>query len=593
MVAIAAILAVAAWLRARALDFGLPAVYNQDEVAILSRALAFAKGDLNPHNFLYPSFYFYVLFGWAGLRFAVARLTGAVPSLDAFQTAFFVDPTGVYLAGRWLSVACGVVTVAATWWLGRRLFGRAAGLAAALFLAVAPIAVRDAHYVKHDVPVTLAIVAAMIAMVGLVETSRTAGRVSAARLLLAGAACGVAFSTHYYTVFLALPLAAAVVWSSNDWRSACRGLATAAAAASVVFFALSPFLLPELGTAVADISANRAIVVDRAVAGRLGPFASAGAYMRMLAGDAAGWPVAALALAGVPLLWRLDRRKAVLLLLFPLAFLAFISNTVPATRYLNPILPSLTVLAGVSVATIAERQVRARTRVAVALMLVAAIPGLWQSIRVGLFFRQTDTRTLALRYIEAHVPAGSSVGLQPQSVPLIQSRESLMESLRVNLGDPGLASPKFAIRLGLDPYPAPAFRTIFIGDGGLDADKIYVQYRELGGERGLDALRARGVGWVVLKRFPRPQPDTVPFNEALRAEGRLVASFSPYRDGAAAVRAELPAPYLHNTDARITPQVERPGPLVEVWQLADPRATGVQDARGLAPAGGTSGSDHE
>ena len=36
----------------------------------MSRALGFAKGDLNPHNFLYPTFYFYVLFGWIGGYFA-------------------------------------------------------------------------------------------------------------------------------------------------------------------------------------------------------------------------------------------------------------------------------------------------------------------------------------------------------------------------------------------------------------------------------------------------------------------------------------------------------------------------------------------
>ena len=60
--ALVAILALAAWLRVQGLAFGLPAVYNPDEIAIMSRALAFAKGDLNPHNFLYPTFYFYVLF---------------------------------------------------------------------------------------------------------------------------------------------------------------------------------------------------------------------------------------------------------------------------------------------------------------------------------------------------------------------------------------------------------------------------------------------------------------------------------------------------------------------------------------------------
>ena len=146
------------------LAFGLPAVYNPDEIAIVSRALAFAKGDLNPHNFLYPTFYFYALFAWIGAYFAGAWAVGAVPSIAAFQTQFFVDPSGVYLAGRALGVACGVATVGVLYALGRRAVDATTGLVAALFLAVAPTAVRDAHYVKHDVPVTLAIVAAYLAI---------------------------------------------------------------------------------------------------------------------------------------------------------------------------------------------------------------------------------------------------------------------------------------------------------------------------------------------------------------------------------------------------------------------------------------------
>ena len=47
-------------LRVIGLQYGLPAVYNPDEVAIMARALSFARGTLNPHNFLYPTFYFYV-----------------------------------------------------------------------------------------------------------------------------------------------------------------------------------------------------------------------------------------------------------------------------------------------------------------------------------------------------------------------------------------------------------------------------------------------------------------------------------------------------------------------------------------------------
>ena len=78
---------VALVLRLIGLQFGLPAVYNPDEVAIMARALAFAKGTLNPHNFLYPTFYFYVLFAWVGVYLAVVWVTGRVASLARLPAA--------------------------------------------------------------------------------------------------------------------------------------------------------------------------------------------------------------------------------------------------------------------------------------------------------------------------------------------------------------------------------------------------------------------------------------------------------------------------------------------------------------------------
>ena len=39
----------------------------------MARALGFASGTLNPHNFLYPTFYFYVLFAWVGRVPGVGR----------------------------------------------------------------------------------------------------------------------------------------------------------------------------------------------------------------------------------------------------------------------------------------------------------------------------------------------------------------------------------------------------------------------------------------------------------------------------------------------------------------------------------------
>ncbi len=578
-----ALLALAEWLRHTGLAFGLPAVYNPDEVAIMSRALGFARGDLNPHNFLYPTFYFYVLFAWVGGWFTFSWLTGAVPSLGAFQTQFFLDPSGVYLAGRTLGVVCGVATVWLTWILGARVAGWRAGACAALLLAVAPTAVRDAHYVKHDVPVTLAIVAAMVVMARLARMGEAANAAvdppSRVSLVAAGAACGVAFSTHYYAVFLALPLALAIAARLGLFgrppgspRPPLVALATAwawgAAGAAVTFFALSPFLLVEPGTAWQDIVANREIVVDRAAARGSGPFPSAAAYGRLLWQEGLGWPALGAAVIGCMLVARRRPWQAVLLGAFPLSFLLFISHTVAASRYLNPVLPFLAVFAGAGLAILARA-----TPLTAILVVMLALPAGWQSRRIGQFFTQTDTRTLGQQWIEAQVPPGSSVLIQPYSVPLTQSRESLVEALTATLGDPGRASTKFVIRLGLRPYPAPAYRTIYLGDGGLDADKVYVSPRVFAagpvssGSNGLEPLTRLGVQYVVLKRYNTEDLAVAPLRARLIAAATREAVVSPYRAEASDADRAAAAPFLHNTDTSWHPALERPGPGLEIWKL--------------------------
>ena len=579
---LAGILAVGLAFRVVGLGYGLPAVYNPDEIAITSRALAFATGDLNPHNFLYPTLYFYVLFGWLGAFFVGASIFGVHPDVAAFQTAFFTDPTNVYLAGRFLSVVCGLATIVLLFLLARRLFDGATGLLAAWFLAVSPVAVRDAHYVKHDVPVTLIVVVALVAIArvwpGRAPPAEVPARTAAAypghgshpNLLaasIAGAACGVATSTHYYAVFVVVPLAVALLWRARDWRlaGALRAGIAAGVAAVIAFFACSPFLLVELDTAWRDIAANRAIVMDRAVAGG-GAFGSVPAYLRLLWTEAVGWPVVVAAGCGA-LLAGLRRPKLVLLLVsFPVVFLLFIGNTVPATRYLNPVLPFVALFAAVGVSETARSVApRRRPLAAVALGVALTWPALVLSARTGWFFNQTDTRTLARDVIEQEVPAGSTVLLQVYTVQLAQTREALREALEANLGSVDRASRKFQIRLALDPPPGPAYRTRYLG-AGLDPDLIYVSYDVLSRPDALEALRRDGVQYVVLRRS-EGDADPVPerFWQLLEVRGWRLAQVSPYRDDASAGRRVRP--FLHNTDTPLDPALERPGPVLEIWRL--------------------------
>jgi len=180
--------------------------------------------------------------------------------------------------------------------------------------------------------------------------------------------------------------------------------------------------------------------------------------------------------------------------------------------------------------------------------------------------RQTDTRTLALDYIRAHIPSETTILTQPYSVPIEPTAEVLREAVR----RAGREMPtKTSLQIARVPYPSPAYRIIYLGRG-LDADKLY-PYDQLDGRDPLAALRAEHVAFVVLKRYNGSDPTTLPFLAALAREGRRIAVFSPYREATGAVVPAMdegrPEPFLHNTDARIVPALERPGPTVEIWQI--------------------------
>jgi hypothetical protein len=549
-------------LRAIGLQYGLPAVYNPDEVSIMSRSLSFARGTLNPQNFLYPTFYFYLLFVWVGVYLAFVWLSGRVSSIGELQRLYFTDQVGIYTAGRTLGVAAGVATIAAIYRLGERLIDRRAAIAAALFLAVAPLHVRDSHYVKHDVPATLAIVIAYLAMSRIWPAARPEGP-RTRDTVLAGAACGMAFSTHYYCVFLAVPLTLAIAlgWKNSGWRDCLRQTAFGAIASAAVFFLLSPFLLVEPATAWRDIVANREIVIDRAVTA--GAFAPARRYLAMLWTDSVGQPIVALALIGAVGMTLRTPARAAFLLAFPAPFFLFIANTAPASRYLNPVLPFLVLFAAWAAAAVATR-LGGRPAIFWAIVVLASIPGVRSSLATDFFLRQDDTRTLAQRFIESNLPSGATILTQPYSAALTPSREGLREALTRNLGSAEAASIKFRLQLSLEPYPSPSYRLIYLGRGGLDTDKIYVDPQVADD---LDVLRGLGVAYVLIKRYNRPDPETLPLLAVLAREGRRIAQFSPYRAGDIGSDGTRADPFLHNTDARIHADLERPGPPLEIWRI--------------------------
>ena len=131
------------------------------------------------------------------------------------------------LAGRLVSVASSLALLLATFFLGRRLFGEAAGLCAALLLAVAPVAVLTGRNIQTDSTMLAFLVLALL-FAWRAETGPTADRLGS------GLFAGLALFTK---LFAAVGLLGLLLWEivtkkglrwlrdSARWKAAALALA--------------------------------------------------------------------------------------------------------------------------------------------------------------------------------------------------------------------------------------------------------------------------------------------------------------------------------------------------------------------------------
>jgi 4-amino-4-deoxy-L-arabinose transferase-like glycosyltransferase len=435
--ALGGIVVLAATLRLVGIRYGLPfPVLNPDEQNIVPRAWRMVHGGgPDPDWFDYPSLLLYLL--------------------APFQT-WSDEPS--YLAARAVAVALGLAGVAAAWWLGSRAYGRVAGGVAATAVAVATLHVAYSRMAVTDVALALAVTVALALLAG-------------DRIELAGLAVGLATSSKYPGLVLLVPLLAAA-W--GRWRRLAVGIAVAA----VGFLATSPYVAVHAGDALGD-----AWRVQRlAHRGWLGfeddPWAGFAFVGRLW--DALG-PALIPATVGLVLALAAARRSRPDLVLasFVLAYFAsLLALDAHFDRYVLPLVPPLAALAG-----------RLRSLAPVTLLLLV-VPLVW-SIREARELTRTDTRVVAARWIEGHLPPGAAIAAEPSTLPL--------EGFRV-------------VRLAL-PGPGRAFDE----------------------NRSVERLRARGVRYVLVSgavadrvlaavdRYPREAA----FYEGLDVEGERVLTVLP------------------------------------------------------------------
>jgi 4-amino-4-deoxy-L-arabinose transferase-like glycosyltransferase len=137
------------------------------------------------------------------------------------------------VAVRLPEAVSGVLAVPLIYDLVRRLFGRAAGLAAAVALAVLPISIVTAHSDTMDsLMMLLDVLAAWLVVVG-------ARRRDARFVVAAGAVLGLAFNVKVFEGLILLPALAALAWLAFDVPVRSRVRAIGAGLAAFVAVSLS------------------------------------------------------------------------------------------------------------------------------------------------------------------------------------------------------------------------------------------------------------------------------------------------------------------------------------------------------------------
>lgn len=416
------ILLLATLTRLQGIDFGLPALYDPDEpLFALSAVKLLAERTLNPGWFGHPGTT--TIYGLAivdMLVVGVSLLTGRFDSLDAIATAAYADPAILILPGRLSIMLCGVASVYMTWRIGKRLAGDGAGLVAAGLLAINAVHIAYSQIIRTDVQASLFMLLCLNAAIGVAQT----GRLRA--YLVAGALAGAACATKWpaASVFICVGGACALRCAAQDAdrRGEIMRLALAALAMILALCVISPFILIDFSTMIANLS-GEAQAHHVGATGK-GLVANLGWYLHRPLGGSMG--TAGLILTGAGMLLVLMRGGIARATLLPIALLFFVLISAQALiweRWAVPLLPFAALFTGMAVAALvgwARAQGDRVAGLAAAAMLMAAlIPPAMGALQSRAAERAHDTRMLASAWVRDHVPPGSRIVLEHLAFDLL------------------------------------------------------------------------------------------------------------------------------------------------------------------------------
>jgi 4-amino-4-deoxy-L-arabinose transferase-like glycosyltransferase len=404
------ILILAAILRLYGYAGGLPSINDPDEpLFVILAGKMLAGHGLNPHWFGHPgttTIYSLALvyIGVLGAHLA----SGAATDISSFMTLVYGDPSIMFASGRLVIVAFGILSVLLTAMIAHRLFGGVTALAAALFLAINPLHVTYSQIIRTDVQATAFMLMCVLCAINIGRLGRLKDYVAA------GVCVGLACATKWPAATIIVCVVGASVvrfYGPAGGRMQFGYLGAAFAAALATLFLVSPYLLLDYQTVIANLSGE--IQTHHLGATGGGFLDNLGWYLANPLAGSFGWAGLALALAGLVML-RGDRLAFALIVPPICTLLLFISlQNLVWERWVVPAVPFLCIALAYALGRVwawLGQPLRKRwaTGLVAAVTVALSLPMLL-AVRANAAERITDTRNLAAAWARQNIPAGSTI----------------------------------------------------------------------------------------------------------------------------------------------------------------------------------------
>jgi hypothetical protein len=533
---------------------GLPYSYNVDEAThFVPRAIAFFGHDLNPHYFLNPPAYSYLLHVVFELWFG---------SGDAAARAYTTNPTELFVIARVVAAVLGTLAVWLTYLAGARFFNGAVGLLAAAIFGLAFLPIFYSHLALNDVPTLAPVALALYGTAGVLRQGRRRD------YAWAGLGIGLAAATKYTGGITLLCLLAAFVCDGaggSGWVAARRFMG-ALAIGLLAFLIANPYALLDFSAFRSGVSMQASLAAGQDPV-KLGTRPGSGtAYYLWAFTWGLGWGPTLASVAGAALLI-VRRRIAMVLVLLPapIAFILFMGDQQRFFgRWLMPIFPIVALLAAYAAVELIRWLARARRFPAPVAGAVVAVLLLTQSVVAVIHndavLARPDTRNLTRAWMVSHVPAGAKVVIEPVV------SDNWATDVGVSLpwtptGERWWRYPTWLSTVDSNGNPLPPGESRYV-----PVD----QYERTLRPALLDQYVSSGYCWVVLgslqagRAFAQPQvaPAATAYYADLARRARLVYHVSPFPRGA------HPVPFSFDWSIDYYPRQYRlPGPEMSVYRL--------------------------